>query len=86
MNAVHRGLGWAALWFVGCCVAISLLTGCASVPVPQSRAEFEEQVGSSCDAIVSVCKVYEALPADARNARDDATCVAAKQWCTAPAD
>jgi hypothetical protein len=58
--------------------------GCASVRPPENRAEFERAIGQSCEAAVTVCNVYEALPADVRNARDDATCRDARKWCAVP--
>lgn len=65
---------------------VALLVGCASLPaVPENRAEFERAVGQSCDAMQNVCAIYEALPSDARNARDDLTCAHARKWCADPA-
>jgi hypothetical protein len=58
--------------------------GCASAPLPQSRAEFEAAIGQSCEGVMTVCNVYEALPPEARNARDDATCTHSRRWCVAP--
>jgi outer membrane murein-binding lipoprotein Lpp len=71
-------------------LAVALLAGCASLQ-PEShdlatnatelKAKADAAIGNVCKAAVTLCNIYETLPADARNHADDAACADARVFC-----
>jgi hypothetical protein len=78
-----------AIGFVlGVVLALCSLLGCAELPpieAPKNKADTQAAIDNACTAASALCNVYETLPPEHRNARDDASCKDVHEFCVEPA-